>query len=126
MKMLLGNHELMMLQSLYYPSDEATAPSPYLSRWYRNGGKVTHDQMYASLCAQYALGVDIFTYYYGERFMDPETYTKYNHALGRIANLMAGRTVADALLYYPIETMQMHHRPSDAQYGTYPEAENNC
>ena len=43
MKMLLGNHELMMLQSLHYPSDEATAPSPYLSRWYRNGGKVTHD-----------------------------------------------------------------------------------
>ena len=90
------------------------------------GGKVTHDQMYASLCAQYALGVDIFTYYYGERFMDPETYTKYNHALGRIDAIMAGRTVADALLYYPIETMQMHHRPSDAQYGTYTEAENAC
>lgn len=90
------------------------------------GGNVTHDQMYASLCAQYALGVDIFTYYYGERFMDPETYTKYNHALGRIDNLMAGRTVADALLYYPIETCQMHHRPSDAQYGIYTEAENNC
>lgn len=90
------------------------------------GGNVTHDQMYASLCAQYALGVDIFTYYYGERFMDPETYTKYNHALGRIDGIMAGRTVADALLYYPIETYQMHHRPSDAQYGTYTEAENNC
>lgn len=45
MKMLLGNHELMMLQSLYYPSDEATVPSPYLSRWYRNGGKVTHDYL---------------------------------------------------------------------------------
>ena len=90
------------------------------------GGKVTHDQMYASLCAQYALGVDIFTYYYGERFMDPETYTKYNHALGRIDAIMAGRTVADALLYYPIETFRMHHRPSDAQYGTYTEAENNC
>ena len=90
------------------------------------GGKVTHDQMYASLCAQYALGVDIFTYYYGERFMDPETYTKYNHALGRIDAVMAGRTVADALLYYPIETMQMHHHPSDAQYGTYTEAENTC
>ena len=90
------------------------------------GGKVTHDQMYASLCAQYALGVDIFTYYYGEQFMDPETYTRYNHALGRIDSLMAGRTVADALLYYPIETLQMHHRPSDAQYGTYSEAENAC
>ena len=90
------------------------------------GGNVTHDQMYASLCAQYALGVDIFTYYYGERFMEPETYTRYNHALGRIDAIMAGRTVADALLYYPIETMQMNHRPSDAQYGSYTEAENNC
>ena len=90
------------------------------------GGKVTHDQMYASLCAQYALGVDIFTYYYGERFMDPETYTRYNHALGRIDAVMAGRTVADALLYYPIETFRMHHRPSDAQYGSYTPAENDC
>ena len=90
------------------------------------GGNVTHDQMYASLCAQYALGVDIFTYYYGERFMDPETYTRYNHALGRIDAVMAGRTVADALLYYPIETFRMHHRPSDAQYGSYTEAENAC
>lgn len=90
------------------------------------GGNVTHDQMYASLCAQYALGVDIFTYYYGERFMDPETYTRYNHALGRIDGIMSGRTVADALLYYPIETFRMHHRPSDAQYGTYTEAENAC
>jgi hypothetical protein len=90
------------------------------------GGNVTHDQMYASLCAQYALGVDIFTYYYGERFMEPETYTRYNHALGRIDAIMAGRTVADALLYYPIETMQMNHRPSDAQYGSYTEAENDC
>ena len=90
------------------------------------GGKVTFDQMYASLCAQYALGVDIFTYYYGETFMDPETYTRYNHALGRINAIMAGRTVADALLYYPIETYQMHHRPSDAQYGSYTPEENAC
>jgi hypothetical protein len=34
--------------------------------------------------------------------------------------------VADALLYYPIETFRMHHRPSDAQYGSYTEAENAC
>ena len=90
------------------------------------GGKVTHDQMYASLCAQYALGVDIFTYYYGETFMEPETYTRYNHALGRIDGIMAGKTVADALLYYPIETFRMHHRPSDAQYGAYTPEENAC
>ncbi len=90
------------------------------------GGKVTHDQMYASLCAQYALGVDIFTYYYGENFMDPETYTRYNTALARINTIMQGKTVTDCLLYYPIETFRMHHRPSAAQYGTYTAAENLC
>ncbi len=90
------------------------------------GGQVSHDQMYASLCAQYALGVDIFTYYYGEHFMDPETYTRYNTALGRIHRIMAGRTVTDCLLYYPIETFRLHHRPSDVQYGTYTAAEEAC
>ena len=97
------------------------------------GGKVTPDQMYASLCAQYALGVDVFTSYYSESFMDAPTYTRYNHALGRIDAVMSSedvaspaRHVADALVYYPIETMQLHHRPSDAQYGSYTEAENSC
>ncbi len=90
------------------------------------GGHVTHDEMYASLCAQYALGVDIFTYYYSEHFMDPDTYTRYNTALARIHAIMAGRTVTDCLVYYPIETFRLHHRPSDAQYGTYTAAENAC
>ncbi len=90
------------------------------------GGKVTHDQMYASLCAQYALGVDIFTYYYGESFMDPETYTRYNTALARINAIMQGKTVPDCLLYYPIETFRLHHRPSAAQYGTYTAVEDLC
>ncbi len=90
------------------------------------GGQVSHDQMYASLCAQYALGVDIFTYYYSERFMDPATYTRYHTALGRIHAIMQGRTVTDCLLYYPIETFRLHHRPSDAQYGTYTAAEEAC
>ncbi len=90
------------------------------------GGAVTHDQMYASLCAQYALGVDIFTYYYGENFMDAETYTRYNTALARQGQVMAGKTVTDCLVYYPIETFRLHHRPSDAQYGTYTAAENAC
>ncbi len=90
------------------------------------GGQVTHDQMYASLCAQYALGVDIFTYYYGEHFMDPDTYTRYNTALARVHAVMAGHTVTDCLVYYPIETFRLHHRPSDAQYGTYTAAETAC
>ncbi len=90
------------------------------------GGKVTHDQMYASLCAQYALGGDIFTYYYGEHFMDPETYTRYNTALARINAIMKGKTVTDCLLYYPIETFRMHHRPSAAQYGSYTAVEDLC
>ncbi len=87
------------------------------------GGQVTTDQMYASLAAQYALGVDVFTSYYGKNFTDSDTYTRYNTALGRIGEIMAGDTVADCLLYYPIETFRRHHRPSDAQYGTYTPAE---
>ena len=90
------------------------------------GGHVSHDQMYASLCAQYAMGVDTFTYYYGTEFMDDPTYTAYNGALGRIDRVMAGRHVSNALLYYPIETFQLHHKPSDAQYGSYTVEENAC
>ncbi len=90
------------------------------------GGKVTNEQMYASLCAQYALGVDVFTSYYSERFMDSETYQRYNTALARIHAVMQGRTITDCLLYYPIETFRLHHRPSDAQYGTYTGVENAC
>ncbi len=90
------------------------------------GGQVTHEQMYASLCAQYALGVDTFTYYYGENFMDAESYTRYNTALARLNQIMAGKTVTDCLVYYPIETFRLHHRPSAAQYGTYTAAENAC
>lgn len=90
------------------------------------GGKVTHNEMYASLCAQYALGVDIFTYYYSENFMEPETYTRYNHALGRIDAIMTGQHIADVLLYYPIDTMRRHHKPSADQYGAYTQAEKDC
>lgn len=43
-KVLLGNHEYMMLQALGLPYDKADAPSLEESRflWYRNGGEVTH------------------------------------------------------------------------------------
>ena len=87
------------------------------------GGKVSHDQMYASLCAQYAMGVDTFTYYYGTDFMDADTYARYNGALGRIDRIMTGLPVPEVFLYYPIETFQMHHRPSDSQYGSYTKKE---
>ncbi|MCQ2429181.1 MAG: hypothetical protein MJ192_02510 [Clostridia bacterium] len=90
------------------------------------GGHVTHDQMYASLCAQYAMGVDTFTYYYGTEFMDDATYTAYNGALGRIDRIMAGRHLSNVLLYYPIETFRQYHKPSDAQYGSYTAEENAC
>jgi len=46
-KMLLGNHELMMLEALYYSSGENHVWSQYDSErkrsiWYNNGGSVTH------------------------------------------------------------------------------------
>ena len=48
--MLLGNHELMMMNVLYYPppADE-DCPGSYYERkqalWYRNGGQVTHNHL---------------------------------------------------------------------------------
>ena len=49
-KMLLWNHELMMLDALYYPPPEDEDwPENYYSRkqslWYRNGGQVTHNYL---------------------------------------------------------------------------------
>lgn len=40
-KMLLGNHELMMLEALYYAFDDFNREYR-LRRWYGNGGDVTH------------------------------------------------------------------------------------
>jgi len=49
-KMLLGNHEYMMLQALYKEYDikdfkEVRKQKQRLSLWYDNGGKVTHDSI---------------------------------------------------------------------------------
>lgn len=49
-KMLLGNHELMMMNALYYPPPEDEEwPEYYYERkqalWYRNGGQVTHNYL---------------------------------------------------------------------------------
>jgi hypothetical protein len=90
------------------------------------GGMVSKEQMYASLCAQYALGVDTFTYYYSEDFMEERTYNRYNTALGRIDAVMAGQHISDVTVYYPIETFRMYHKPSDAQYGSYTPEEEAC
>lgn len=45
MKMLLGNHEFMMLRALnhpYEPGDRDFDPDASVTHWYRNGGGVTH------------------------------------------------------------------------------------
>ena len=42
-KMLLGNHEYMMLRALGQPYDDNEDDGRALDHWYRNGGKVTHD-----------------------------------------------------------------------------------
>ena len=49
-KLLLGNHELMMLNAIYYPVPEHEEwPEDYLDRkrriWYNNGGDITHDYL---------------------------------------------------------------------------------
>lgn len=44
-KMILGNHEYMMLNAIGTPGDPNTASFRNLSLWYRNGGKVTHNAL---------------------------------------------------------------------------------
>ncbi len=90
------------------------------------GGKVTPMQMYASMSLQSALGVDIFTSYYSEQQAEPALYKQINQALGRADQLMQGRHQANVMLYYPIETFQMHHKGSDISYGSYCTEENVC
>ena len=42
-KMLLGNHEYMMLRALDIPCDDNADDGRALEHWYRNGGQVTHE-----------------------------------------------------------------------------------
>ena len=42
-KVLLGNHEYMMLRALGHPKDSNTDDGTARAHWYRNGGKVTND-----------------------------------------------------------------------------------
>lgn len=44
-KMLLGNHEFMMLKALKTQEDDFYSPYSGLSLWYRNGGRVTHNYL---------------------------------------------------------------------------------
>lgn len=44
-KMLLGNHEYMMLRALGQPYDGNVDTGAALAHWYRNGGEVTHDHL---------------------------------------------------------------------------------
>ena len=44
-KMLLGNHEYMMLRALGFPKDSNIDDGRATAHWYRNGGKVTHDHL---------------------------------------------------------------------------------
>ena len=90
------------------------------------GGKVTPMQMYASMSLQYALGVDTFTSYYSEQQAEPALYKQINQVLGRAEMIMKGRHKANVMLYYPIETFQMHHKGSAVFYGEYCAEENAC
>lgn len=44
-KMILGNHEYMMLRALDCPYDDYAGGSEAVAHWYRNGGKVTHNHL---------------------------------------------------------------------------------
>ena len=44
-RMLLGNHEYMLLRALGFPYDDYADDGNAMAHWYRNGGQVTHDQL---------------------------------------------------------------------------------
>lgn len=44
-RMLLGNHEYMLLRALGQPYDTNADDGRAIAHWYRNGGKVTHDHL---------------------------------------------------------------------------------
>lgn len=44
-RMLLGNHEYMMLRALGFPYDDNTDDGRATEHWYRNGGRVTHNHL---------------------------------------------------------------------------------
>ncbi len=92
------------------------------------GGKVTGEQMYASMALQFAFGIDIFTSYYSETLVDKVSYARYNNAIGRFSALLGnGAHKADVLLYYPIETFMMNHHSKDGNcYWGFTDAENAC
>ena len=46
-KMLLGNHEYMLLRALGKPYDDHVDDGGALAHWYRNGGHVTHEALKA-------------------------------------------------------------------------------
>ena len=46
-RMLLGNHEYMLLRALGQPYDDNCDNGSALDHWYRNGGKVTHEELNA-------------------------------------------------------------------------------
>lgn len=87
---------------------------------------VSIEEMYSSICLQYSLGADVFTYYYPTDFMEKGEYLRHNLAHGRIDEIMSGETVSDVLTYYPIETVQMYHKGGIDHAGVYGEQEQAC
>ena len=65
-KMLLGNHEYMMLRALGHPYDDHVDTGTALPHWYRNGGSVTHEHFLQLSAAeqerllQYLLSLPLF------------------------------------------------------------------
>lgn len=58
-KMLLGNHEYMMLRALGQPYDDNLDDGRALAHWYRNGGDITHRSW---KCTRKALREEILEY----------------------------------------------------------------
>lgn len=80
------------------------------------GGKVTPDQMLGTVTTQYALGVDVFTSYFGDNALSEDKYREWNDTIGRIDKIMGGgKHISNIAIYYPIETIQANYIPFGEQ-----------
>ena len=77
------------------------------------GQSVSSAQIMCSALLQYALGVNLFTSYFGDTAMPPEDFVRWSGAIGRVdAILGGGRHVAPVLLYYPYAEISEFVLPS--------------
>lgn len=81
------------------------------------GETVDKADMIGATAAQYAMGVDTITSYYGDKVLSQEDYQSWNATIARIGEAMAeGKHSAPLAVYYPSLTSWAETEPSDQDF----------